>query len=217
MSAVYNVAHRNAFHRKDNIGYPSNPESEARLVEAIKRRDDYAIRLARKHGVGKVKTNRLAHEILETRQFRPGLSKPVLSSTFPQKHYDPKMGKADEFAEPVKPPVSMEQAAPEVPVVSEPPTASAPEQISASIIECAIQIIERILEWTGGKMPSDRAALVGLILTTFAVPENVSAELRGRLTLEQWRASQASFALALVIAIDCIQRQRKAAELGHLS
>jgi DNA-binding CsgD family transcriptional regulator len=92
VSAVYKVAHKNKFRRADNVGYPTPPENLARFIEALKRREDYAKRLAKKYKVGLVKANRLAHEILACPEFRPGLSKPALSSNFPQKHYDPKIG-----------------------------------------------------------------------------------------------------------------------------
>jgi hypothetical protein len=88
VSAVYKVAHKNDFRRPDGVGYPTNPENEAKLIEALKRKEDYSKRLAEKYKVGLCKTNRLAHEVLACPQFRPGVSKPPLSSNFPQKHFD---------------------------------------------------------------------------------------------------------------------------------
>jgi hypothetical protein len=85
--SVYAVAHKNGFRPKDAVGYPTPPENERAFIEALKRREDYAIRLARKYGVGICKANRLAHEILGTYRFRPGVAKPPLSSNFPQKHF----------------------------------------------------------------------------------------------------------------------------------
>jgi DNA-binding CsgD family transcriptional regulator len=99
VSAVYKVAHKNNFHREDNAGYPTPPENEKRLIEALQRRENYAKRLAKKYGVGLVKANRLAHEVLACPEFRPGLSKPVLSSNFPQKHFDVKLARPDEYVE----------------------------------------------------------------------------------------------------------------------
>ena len=88
VNQVYRIAHKNNFRRPDAVGYPTNPQAEAQLIEALKRRDDYAIRLARKYKVGICKTKRLAHEVLETREFRPGACKPALSSAYPQKFFD---------------------------------------------------------------------------------------------------------------------------------
>jgi hypothetical protein len=84
---VFAVAHRNNFHRKDNAGYPTPAANEARFIEALKRREDYVLRLARKYKVGICKANRLAHEVLECPEFRPGAARPPLSSNFPQKHF----------------------------------------------------------------------------------------------------------------------------------
>jgi hypothetical protein len=86
---VFETAHKNKFRRADGKGgYRTDPQAEAQLIEALKRREDYAIRLARKYKVGICKTKRLAHEVLATREFRPGACKPVLSSAYPQKHFD---------------------------------------------------------------------------------------------------------------------------------
>jgi hypothetical protein len=54
---LYAVAHRHNLHRKDNVGYPTPPENESRFVEAVKNREDYSIRLARKYKVGICKAN----------------------------------------------------------------------------------------------------------------------------------------------------------------
>jgi len=40
--------------------------------------------------VGFCAARRIAHEVLATPRFRPGVSKPALSSDFPQRHFDPK-------------------------------------------------------------------------------------------------------------------------------
>jgi hypothetical protein len=88
VSAVYKVAHKNSFHRADGAGYPTPAENEARFIAAVRNREDYIIRLARKYKIGICKAQRLAREILATPRFRPGLSQPALSSDFPQRHFD---------------------------------------------------------------------------------------------------------------------------------
>jgi hypothetical protein len=92
VNQVYGVAHRNGFRRKDAVGYPTPPENEANFIAAVRNRENYIIRLAKKYGIGICKAQRLAREVLKTPRFRPGASKPVLSSDFPQKHHDKKMG-----------------------------------------------------------------------------------------------------------------------------
>lgn len=87
VSAVYKVAHQNNFHRVDNAGYPTPAENEARFIEALKHREGYIKTLARCYGIGLVKAQRLAHTVLECPEFRPGLSKPPLSSNFPQRYF----------------------------------------------------------------------------------------------------------------------------------
>jgi hypothetical protein len=58
------------------------------FIQALKRGDDYIKRLAEKYGLGICYAKKLAHEVKATLQFRPGLSKPPLSSDFPQRHFD---------------------------------------------------------------------------------------------------------------------------------
>lgn len=71
---------------------PTPPENIRKFSEAVRRREDYIIRLARKYGVAICKAKQVAKEILRTARFRPGLSKPALSSDFPQKHFYEKVG-----------------------------------------------------------------------------------------------------------------------------
>ena len=54
----------------------------------MKRRDGYIKTLAKRYGLGFCYANRLAHLELGTLEFRPGASKPPLSSNFPQKNFD---------------------------------------------------------------------------------------------------------------------------------
>jgi hypothetical protein len=89
---VYALAHKNHFHRADNAGYPTPLENEARFVEAVRQREGYIRTLAKKYGIGQVKAQRLARQVLATERFRPGACKPPLSSDFPQKHFRKKMG-----------------------------------------------------------------------------------------------------------------------------
>jgi hypothetical protein len=70
----------------DKAHVPKTPdENIQRFTEAVRNREDYIIRLARKHGVAICLAKRIAHEILGTRRFRGGVAKPPLSSDFPQK------------------------------------------------------------------------------------------------------------------------------------
>jgi hypothetical protein len=91
VNQIYRVAHENKFRRADGFGYPTNPENEARFIEAVKNREDYVHNLAIKYRIGFVKAGRLARQILGTVRFRPGASKPPLSSNFPQKNNDRKL------------------------------------------------------------------------------------------------------------------------------
>jgi hypothetical protein len=87
VNQVYAVAHRNRFRRKDGIGYPEPHGDVAGFIEALKRREGYIKTLAKKFGVGFCQARKLAHQTLGTYRFRPGASKPPLSSNFPQKHF----------------------------------------------------------------------------------------------------------------------------------
>jgi hypothetical protein len=89
---VFAVAHKNNFHREDKAGWKTPPENEARFIEAIMKREGYIRTLAKKYGVGFVRARLLAHKILGTPEFRPGAVKPPLSSNFPLKHFDEKVG-----------------------------------------------------------------------------------------------------------------------------
>jgi hypothetical protein len=88
---VYATFHKYGLRREDNVGYPTDPVKEAAFVEAVKRKENYSKRLARQYGVGLCKATRLAKQILGVPRLRPGLSKPPLSSDYPQKHFDRKM------------------------------------------------------------------------------------------------------------------------------
>jgi transposase-like protein len=91
VNQVFAVAHKNNFRRADKRGYPTPVENEARFIEAVRNREDYCARMAAKYGIGITKAQRLARIVLNTPRFRPGASKPALSSDFPQKHHDKKM------------------------------------------------------------------------------------------------------------------------------
>jgi hypothetical protein len=73
-----------------------------------------------------------------------------------------------------------------------------------------LQIVERIImEYGGGKLPADRTRLVALVVDRFAVLENIPADIRSRLSLAEWEESQACLAMALVQAIDCVERDAR--------
>jgi predicted transcriptional regulator len=88
---VFAVAHKNNFHRADKAGWKTPLENERKFIEAIKRRENYIKVLARKYGMGFCRARELAHQVLGTSEFRRGMG-PPLSSNFPQKHYDAKVG-----------------------------------------------------------------------------------------------------------------------------
>jgi hypothetical protein len=90
---VFAVAHKNNFIRPDKAGWHPPEANVRRFIEAINSREGYIRTLAKKYGVGFVRARRIAHEVLGTVEFRPGASKPPLSSTYPQKHYDAKVGR----------------------------------------------------------------------------------------------------------------------------
>jgi hypothetical protein len=99
VSAVFKVAHKNNFHREDNAGYPTPPENEARFIAAVKNRENYVTHLAEKYSIGICKAQRLARQVLATPRFRPGASKPPLSSDFPQRHFATKLAQPDDYVQ----------------------------------------------------------------------------------------------------------------------
>jgi hypothetical protein len=79
-------------------------------------------------------------------------------------------------------------------------------------VEClqdCLQIVERVVEFGGGKMPADRAALVALLTNKFARPEFLAPDMRARLSLAEWEESKACFAAALEQALDIFERDRR--------
>ncbi len=95
---VYRIAHDNHFRRADGIGYPEPHGDVAGFIQALKKRQGYIRSLAKAYGVGFCQAREIAHEVLATVRFRPGASKPALSSDFPQRHFDVKSG-PDQFVE----------------------------------------------------------------------------------------------------------------------
>jgi predicted transcriptional regulator len=89
---VFAVMHKHNFIRADKLGHKTPIENERRFIAAIKVREGYIRTLAKKYGVGFCRARAIAHQILGTIEFRPGASKPPLSSNFPQKHFDVKVG-----------------------------------------------------------------------------------------------------------------------------
>jgi hypothetical protein len=88
---VFAVAHKNNFHREDKAGWKTPMENERRFIEALKRRENYIKVLARKYGMGFCRARQIAHQVLGTSEFRRGVG-PPLSSNYPQKHFDVKVG-----------------------------------------------------------------------------------------------------------------------------
>jgi hypothetical protein len=77
------------FHKYGLRRNPTTPkENEARFIEAVKKREGYIKNLANKYKVAFCRANRLAHQVLATARFKPGASKPALSSDFPQRHFE---------------------------------------------------------------------------------------------------------------------------------
>ena len=88
---VFAVAHKNNFHRADKAGWKTPEANVRRFIAALKRREGYIKTLAKKYGVGFCVARQIAHEVLGTVEFRRGMG-PPLSSNFPQKHFDVKVG-----------------------------------------------------------------------------------------------------------------------------
>src|SRR5258707_207068 len=86
---LYAVFHKHGLRRN-----PTTPkENEERFIAALKRGEGYIRTLRARYGVAACRANRIARVTLGTYRFRPGASKPPLSSDFPQKHFPKKMGK----------------------------------------------------------------------------------------------------------------------------
>jgi predicted transcriptional regulator len=88
---VFAVAHKNNFHREDKAGWKTPIANERRFIEALKKRENYIKVLARKYGMGFCRARKIAHQVLGTSEFRRGVG-PPLSSNYPQKHFDVKVG-----------------------------------------------------------------------------------------------------------------------------
>jgi hypothetical protein len=78
------------------------------------------------------------------------------------------------------------------------------------LIEGCVQIVETAAELCDGKLPADRGAFVALILSRFANPENISDDLRARLSLAEWEEARSTFAAGLVAACDICARDKDA-------
>jgi hypothetical protein len=85
---VFAVAHKNNFIRPDKAGHKTPVENERRFIAALKAREGYIKTLARKYGVAFCRARKIAHEVLDTVEFRRGATWPPLSSNFPQKPFD---------------------------------------------------------------------------------------------------------------------------------
>jgi hypothetical protein len=76
--------------------------------------------------------------------------------------------------------------------------------------ETCFAIIQRVIEYGGGKLPRDHAALIAVLLDKFAVTENLLPEVRDKISLREWEQVRSNFALGLVTALDIFQRDRAA-------
>jgi hypothetical protein len=89
---VYAVAHRNKFRRKDGVGYPLSAQKRQQLMDDAALHVDHGNHLAEKRAVTPQTALRWIHRAVGPGRLRPGASKPPLSSAFPQKHHDKKIG-----------------------------------------------------------------------------------------------------------------------------
>jgi hypothetical protein len=80
--------------------------------------------------------------------------------------------------------------------------------MNVACLEDCLEIIGRISEWCGGKLPADRVGLVALLLKKFARPENIPPDIFERLSPQEWEQSQHLFAQGLVQALDIFERDR---------
>lgn len=97
---IYEVLHRRGL-RRDGRGSEYAGADVVGFIAAVKNRSDYINRLAEKFHIGICKAQRIAREVLNCPEFRPGLSKPPLSSNFPQKYFEtfPGVVSFDQLAE----------------------------------------------------------------------------------------------------------------------
>jgi hypothetical protein len=86
------VSHRKVMATLKKLGLhrdrPKLKGDVAGFIAALREKPDYITRLAKKFGLRESRAQIIAREVLATLQFRPGPSKPPLSSDFPQKHFD---------------------------------------------------------------------------------------------------------------------------------
>jgi hypothetical protein len=94
---VYAVAQKYGLNRRpDGAGNPKPKGDIAGFVQAVMEKRNYINHLRKQFGLGVCQANRLAHEVLGCLEFRPGASKPPLSSNFPQRNFDARVaGPAD--------------------------------------------------------------------------------------------------------------------------
>jgi hypothetical protein len=94
MYRVRRVAKKNHWRRAEGNTGLADPEANVPgFIEAVKNREDHVRNLAHKFCIGEVRAYKIAHELLKTIRFRPGRSKPALSSAFPQKHFGPRVSR----------------------------------------------------------------------------------------------------------------------------
>lgn len=84
---VWEVMHKYGIHRADGTGCPTPKGDIEGFTQALKNRQGHIKPLGVRFGLGFCKANDIAHEVLETERFRPGPSKPPLSSNYPQRNH----------------------------------------------------------------------------------------------------------------------------------
>jgi hypothetical protein len=88
---VWEVMHKHGIRRADGTGSAAPKGDIEGFTMALKNGEGYIKHLGKRFGLGICKAKDIAHIVLETPQFRPGASKPPLSSNYPQRHH-PKGG-----------------------------------------------------------------------------------------------------------------------------
>jgi hypothetical protein len=91
-------------------------------------------------------------------------------------------------------------------------------QLSAIAARCAHEkaggenmnpFLELVWKAADGRVPNNRAAFVQFLLDYFCRAENLPSEIRNKITLAEWEAVQATFAMELACAVDCVARDAR--------
>jgi transposase-like protein len=73
-------------------------EKRAQIAAAVRRREDYCVRLAEKFHVSRAVVQKIAHQVWGEGRFNSSVWPPMLS-VFPQRHFDPKLAGPPDDAE----------------------------------------------------------------------------------------------------------------------